>query len=654
MSRIHLLTEEVCNRIAAGEVVERPSSVVKELVENSLDAGARKISVSVEKAGQKSIAVRDNGEGMDADDALLCLESHATSKIKKEEDIFAITSFGFRGEALPSIASVSRFQIRTRRRDAQEGTEVTVNGGTMVATKPVGCAPGTEVTVKDLFFNIPARRKFMRSTATEERHILECITNISLSNPDVAFELKLDNRIAISSPAAPDLTPRIRELFGKSCADALIPVIYSEYGIQVEGYISRRDFTRNTRNEQRTFVNGRCVEALAIYKGIREGYGPMLEKGRYPVAILFITINPGEVDVNVHPAKREVRFRHEYELTAVIRSAIAKALREHNPVTGFQAQVPENETVTADESSTAIKSSSKVYNDFRPAPAPEDTHLIQSNLTVDEILMNCLVEYRPGIMRVFPERQPNNISAPSPMTGGTAPAGGGMEEKPAGELPDLLPPEIPEETAPEDVPFQLEQEEAKPHYPSMTGDLQILGTLENSYIIGTIPNGMVLIDQHAAHERILYEQILRGINGVNCQKLLLPITIDVSRADMLFVTRNAAEFEHLGFEIEPFGTNTLKLNGIPAAIKQNNAGGVFQDILSRLTADNTTQKNVAERIARAACKAAVKAHEILTKEECVALVKELAKCELPFSCPHGRPTILNISLSEVERRFGRK
>ena len=650
MSRIHLLTEEVCNRIAAGEVVERPSSVVKELMENSLDAGARKISVAVEKAGQKSIAVRDNGEGMDADDALLCLESHATSKIKKEEDIFAITSFGFRGEALPSIASVSRFQIRTRRKEAQEGTEVTVNGGTLLGTKPVGCAPGTEVTVRDLFFNIPARRKFMRSTATEERHILECVTNISLSNPDVAFELKLDNRIAISSPAAQDLTPRIRDLFGKSCADALIPVCYSEYGIQVEGYISRRDFTRNTRNEQRTFVNGRCVEALAIYRGIREGYGPMLEKGRYPVAILFITINPGEVDVNVHPAKREVRFRHEYELTAAVRSAIAKALREQNPVTGTVPHDNSNDTENN-------KTNTKVYADFVPAPAPEDTHLTQSNLTIDEILMNCLVEYRPGVMRVFPERQEvsalhtissDNVNKPSPdsavTTENAAPA-------------DLFSTVETENTEPEtqgEEPFTLEQEDARPHYPSMSGEMQILGTFENSYIIGTIPGGMVLIDQHAAHERILFEQILRGLNGVHCQKLLLPITLELTRSDMLFVTRNAAEFEKVGFEIEPFGQNTLILHGIPAAIKQENAGGFFQDLLSRLTADGAVQKNVIERIARAACKAAVKAHEKLSMEECKALVKELSKCELPFSCPHGRPTILNIPLSEVERRFGRK
>ena len=651
MSRIHLLTEEVCNRIAAGEVVERPSSVVKELMENSLDAGARKISVAVEKAGQKSIAVRDNGEGMDADDALLCLESHATSKIKKEEDIFAITSFGFRGEALPSIASVSRFQIRTRRKEAQEGTEVTVNGGTLLGTKPVGCAPGTEVTVRDLFFNIPARRKFMRSTATEERHILECVTNISLSNPDVAFELKLDNRIAISSPAAQDLTPRIRDLFGKSCADALIPVFYSEYGIQVEGYISRRDFTRNTRNEQRTFVNGRCVEALAIYRGIREGYGPMLEKGRYPVAILFITINPGEVDVNVHPAKREVRFRHEYELTAAVRSAIAKALREQDPVTGT---VPQDSSKEND----SYKSNTKVYADFVPAPAKEDTHLTQNNLTIDEILMNCLVEYRPGVMRIFPERQ--EVSALHTITADNVKSTPAITEENTSSSDtsaDLFAATETKQTEPEpqeEVPFTLEQEDARPHYPSMSGEMQILGTFENSYIIGTIPGGMVLIDQHAAHERILFEQILRGLNGVHCQKLLLPITLEMTRSDMLFVTRNAAEFEKVGFEIEPFGQNTLILHGIPAAIKQENAGGFFQDLLSRLTADGAVQKNVIERIARAACKAAVKAHEKLSMEECKALVKDLSKCELPFSCPHGRPTILNIPLSEVERRFGRK
>lgn len=630
MSRIHLLTEDVCNRIAAGEVVERPASVVKELMENSLDAGARKLSVSIEKGGQKYIAVRDNGEGMDPDDALLCLESHATSKIRKEEDIFAITSFGFRGEALPSIASVSRFQIRTKRRDAAEGTEVTVNGGALVSNKPTGCAPGTEVIVRDLFYNVPARRKFMRSVPTEERHILECVTNIALSNPDVAFELKLDNNIAISSPAAQDMMPRLRDLFGKTCADSLIPVQHSEYGVQIEGYISKRSYTRNSRSDQRTFVNGRCVEAQAIYRGIREGYGPTLEKGRYPVAVLFITLQPAEVDVNVHPAKREVRFHHEYEITATVRSAVAKALRDNDPVTTTASPLPGTETYHATQ---------QVYTNFAPGIAPEQD---LNPPTVQEIMLNALVDYRPAALRVFPERTEPAVIPDEVM----------LETEVSPESPELFPSPAPAEETQEI--FQLEQEDAPVAIRPVSADLKILGTLQNSYIVGTLPDGLVLIDQHAAHERILFEQILRGINGTFCQKLLLPITVELSRADMLFVTKNADEFAKIGFEIEPFGQNTVILNGIPAAVKQDNAGGMFLDILSRLASDGAAQKNVIERIARAACKAAVKAHEVLSMEECEALVKELGKCELPFSCPHGRPTILNIPLSEVERRFGRK
>jgi len=325
MSKIHLLTEQVCNRIAAGEVVERPSSVVKELVENALDAGSTRISVMVEKAGRKLIQVRDNGEGMDEDDALLCFESHATSKIKDEADIYAITSFGFRGEAIPSIASVSRFTLRTRRKEAPAGSEITVHAGKFISNVPAGCAPGTEVTVRDLFCNLPARRKFMRSDATEERHILDCVTNIALANPETAFELKVDGRILISSPASPDLLPRLRDLFGKTFADALIPVRHKEFGIEVEGFVSNRSFTRNSRSDQRTFVNGRCIEAQTIYRGIREGYGPMLESGRYPAAILFLSIHPAEVDVNVHPAKREVRFHRDFEVLSAVRTAVTNA-----------------------------------------------------------------------------------------------------------------------------------------------------------------------------------------------------------------------------------------------------------------------------------------------------------------------------------------
>ncbi len=322
MSKIQLLTERIYNKIAAGEVVERPASVLKELLENSLDAGALRITVAVRQGGEQLISVTDDGEGMDPDDAILCFEAHATSKIKTEKDLFAITSFGFRGEAMPSIASVAKVTLHTRRRDSAEGFEVVINGGKMLASAPFGCAPGTEVVVRDLFFNTPARKKFLRSRATEEKHIAEMITNISLAHPEIGFELTFDGRPFLSSPAAKDPVPRIRALFGRDYADAMIPVSGSEHGITVNGFIARRSFTRPTRMEQRIFVNGRPVESQAVYRGIREGCGPTLDKGRYQPCILFLSLDPSRVDVNVHPAKREVRFSSDYEVTGSVRSAV--------------------------------------------------------------------------------------------------------------------------------------------------------------------------------------------------------------------------------------------------------------------------------------------------------------------------------------------
>ena len=625
MSKIHLLSEHVCNKIAAGEVVERPASVVKELLENALDAGAGKISVSVERAGRRLIAVRDNGEGMDPDDALLCLESHATSKIRDDADIFNISSFGFRGEALPSIAAVSRMTIRTRRKDSQEGTEVSVSAGKFIENKPVGCAPGTEITVRDLFYNLPARQKFMRSEATEERHILECVTNISLSHADVAFELKIDGRTVISSPSSSRGDARIRDLFGKSFADAMLPVSRTEYGILVEGFVSKRSFTRNSRSDQRIFVNGRCIEAQAVYRGIREGYGPMIESGRYPAAILYLTLPPAEVDVNVHPAKREVRFRHEFEVTAAVRTAVLQALRAGDAVLPAPAAAGQG----AETPLPMPSPRTSLYPDFVPrntsaAPA-------RGPVTLPSILQSSLVTYSPARGALFrpPEPAENDAADATPLLPLSPPA----EERPSSA----------EQAEPVSAPAR-----------KTPSDMKLLGVLENSYLVGVIPGGLVLIDQHAAHERVLFEQLLHGIHGVCSQKLLIPITLEVSRSDMLFVTRNRESFEKIGYDAEPFGQNTLKLNAIPAAVPQENAGGMFQDILSRLAEDAPAQKNPVGRIAQAACKAAVKAHDVLTMEECQALLEQLAACELPYSCPHGRPTILNISLSEIERRFGRK
>ena len=653
MSKIRQLSDEVCNKIAAGEVVERPASIVKELVENALDAGALKITVTVENGGRRSISVADDGEGMDADDALLCLDPHSTSKITTEDDIFGIASFGFRGEAIPSIAAVTRMTIRTRRRETPEGVEVCIAGGKSVTEKPAGCPPGTEVTARDLFFNVPARRNFLRTVATEERHIVEILSNIALAHHDVAFVLKADGRILLSTPAAPSILPRISEFFGREYAGALLPFSRTERGITVNGFIARRGFTRNSRAEQRIFVNARPVESAPVYRAIKEACGPMLERGRFQPALIFLTMPPGSVDVNVHPTKREVRFRNEFDVVAAVRTAVSAALRTNDAV------IP----VTAEGVNDPAETSARLFPDFAPdirtQDVPEDAPdkasfssdaapIPASGIvtSVESLLESARVGYRvlgPSLHAPFQN---------APSVSGNAACGSAPRQE-DGVLP--IPPEpkldpSPDEPRPE---FRLVAEDAPASDFGGTG-LRLLGVLENSYIVAAIPGGLVLIDQHAAHERVLFEHILNGIDGTLSQKLLMPITIELSPADMAYVARNLNEFENIGFEIEPFGRNTVKLNAIPAAIKQENVGGFFHDMLARIGEYGAGQRLATDTLARAACKAAVKAHDKLSLQEAAALIDQMSHCALPYSCPHGRPTMLNISISEIERRFGRK
>lgn len=648
MSKIRLLSDEVCNRIAAGEVVERPASVVKELIENSLDAGASKIVVEADQGGRKCIRVVDDGEGMDRDDALLCLDPHATSKIFKEEDIFSISTFGFRGEAMPSIASVSRMTIRTRRRDEEEGSEVFVDGGKAISIKPVGCPPGTEILVRDLFHNVPARRSFLRSVATEERHITEIVTNISLAHPDVAFVLKLNGRILISSPANTSLTPRIRELFGKEYASAMLPLSRTEHGVSVNGFIAKRSYLKASRAEQRTFVNGRPVESPAIYRAIKEACGPMIERGRCLPAILFLAMPPGTVDVNVHPAKREMRFRQEFEVVAAVRSAVSAALRLNDPVVPptpdsmLDPELIDNKLIPS-FSPDRVESAAAAPNP-NSAPGFPGFAAPREPKSLDEILQSAFVQYR--ILGPDAESLRNAVCGGDPRSASDPVAEQGNLALPA----DSDSSEPSSEPAPD---FRLTSDDV-PVAEFGSQGLRLLGILEHSYIVGAIPGGLVLIDQHAAHERVLFERILNGVDGSLSQKLLIPITLELSRSDMAFLSHNQSRFEAVGFEFEHFGRNTIKLNAIPAALPQDNAGGFFSDLLARIAEEGSAQRLATDSIARAACKAAIKAHDKISLAEAESLLHQMSQCALPYSCPHGRPTMLNISLSEIEKRFGRK
>ena len=651
MSRINLLPERIYNKIAAGEVVERPASVLKELLENSLDAHAAKITVRIQKAGSDMIAVVDDGDGMDSDDALLCFEAHATSKISQESDLFAITTMGFRGEALPSIASVSKVTLRTRRKDQPEGCEVVIHGGKMISDQPAGCAPGTEIIVRDLFFNTPARKKFLRSPATEEHHITEMMTNLALAHPDISFDLKIDNRTFMSSPGSSDLLPRIRQLFGRDYADAMLPLAGQLNHIEISGYIANRSFTRTTRLEQRLFVNGRPVESAAAFRAIREGCGPVLDKGRYQPCILFIKMDPALVDVNVHPAKREVRFSREFEVAAAVRNAVAQAMREK------------------DES---VASLNTVYVPRNPVSAPNPEPFELNSDPAPELISpepfstgeNAPPFPSMGNIRPLPVEQPDNNDSGADDSSDMeiilksafldyTPQSQLAVLKKASELPGLEPEKPAESTIPESNGPAAETEKNAPSGNSL--GLRIIGILNQTYIIAEKADGLILIDQHAAHERVLFEKILKGVDGTLSQRLLIPVTLELSRSEMIFVRKNSTLLEKIGFEAEPFGSNTIKLNAIPAALTQDSSGQMFKDMLANLAENGSPGERVNyEQVAMCACKAAVKAHDQLSMEEAVSLLRQLSYCDLPFACPHGRPTILNISMKEIERRFGRR
>jgi DNA mismatch repair protein MutL len=643
MSKINILSEDVANKIAAGEVIERPASVVKELVENSIDAGATKITISIIKAGSKEISVIDNGSGMDSDDALLCLEPHATSKIKTAKDINNILTLGFRGEAIPSIASIAKFHLKTRQKDTLEGTEVIVHGGKFIATNPIGCSVGTEITIKDIFYNIPARKKFLKTQATEERHIHETLLMIALCNPNIFFEFISDGRIVFSSPAHEDLYPRLALFFGKEYSANMLQVLYEETEIKVHGYVANHGYTRSTRREQRTFVNGRPVQAISIYEGIKDGYLGTIDKGRFPPVVLFIEVPAYMVDINVHPAKREVRFQKELLIRQAVAKAISNKLRTSSTPTasisnklsirGLLNNLGTEYTVPAEQGELDLslpKENKSVKTNGGVVRGLEPPKIVQTDRTPqkDELIENSHTPNESSIIKTVDVDCVENIEP------NTVNNNNGV-----------------------DVADSCNEEIKVRHNSVLESKHEIIGVLDDTYIIATSENGLVLIDQHAAHERVMFEKLKRAADSELelSQSLLLPVTLELSLAEVRFIDKNLDSFKMVGFDIEKFSENTVMVNSIPNGISQNNIVSLFKDILDNIF-DNGILRGKCnyDDIAMASCKAAVKAHDKLNMIEARKLMEDMAQCELPFSCPHGRPTIINITISELERRFGRK
>jgi DNA mismatch repair protein MutL len=575
--KIRLLAEVVANRIAAGEVVERPASVVKELVENSLDAGAKKIEISVERGGRSLIRVTDDGCGMGPEDALLALERHATSKIREAGDLMKIQTFGFRGEALPSIASVSRFTLKTREPEAVEGTEVVIDGGKVIRAGKAGGPAGTSIEVRQLFAHVPGRRKFLRTEETEWSHIEQGVRLAALARPEVGWVLRRDGAVFWQDVARGTLEERIAAVFGRGWKETLLEIDTEDAGLRLHGYIGRPGVNRATRAEQILFVNSRPVQSGSLNHALLEGYHNALMRGRYPVTVLFLEMDPCGVDVNVHPAKREVRFRQDGDVRRFVSGAVAEVLRG-----GSVGPLP-MPTLTTNGFSPALT--------FAPTSSQPATTV-------------------PG-------------RAPVPVV-----AGGSLG---------------------------LEVESA----PGIPAGWRFIGVVDQLYLVAEKEGGVVLIDQHAAHERILFEQLLRQVaqEEVHGQRLLYPVTIEFPPVQASFLKERAEELGKVGLGISAMGGNAFLVDALPPRIRTLAVEEFVRGVVADLEKGGSTAKKdrrlSEEVIAKTVCRHAVKANDRLNDTEAVRLLADLLACELPYTCPHGRPTMILWSKAELEKKFGR-
>jgi len=588
--KVHVLPDILASQVAAGEVVERPASVVKELVENSIDAGARKIEVLVRRGGISLIRVTDNGEGMVREDALMALERHATSKLRTKGDLARIVTLGFRGEALPSIASVSKFRLSTRPKGALEGTQITVDGGKLGEVTDSGEAPGTQMEVRSLFYNVPARRKFLRTEATEFGHIEHQVRLQAIAHPEVAFTLVHNDRVCFQLPPATEMLERVRGLVGDEAASNLIEVTGGSGGLEIGGFIGRPGFSRANRSQQLIFINRRPVESPVFNYALREGYRGVLMKGQYAVCYLFIEMDPAEVDFNVHPAKREIRFRNGNYVRDALTSAVSEALTQ----------------------STHLRTG---------APAPQES--MPENVRPPGIL--------PLPRVVLPDRQVGlDMEDPEPR----------VEPKPLAE-PQTVPPE----------PAPQKKKAARPEF-------EFLGVVDKGYTIFRGDEGIVLMDQRAAHERVLYEKLSADIraSAVASQSLLVPVTTELPPKDFAFLKQNLDVVRRAGLGIEEFGTNTVKIDSLPAFMRERDMAAFVDSVIEELkhTSSAISSLRLGDHdVVATVCRMAVREDDVLQESQLIRLVDDLFDCEMPYCCPEGKPTLVQIGYTEIDQKFAK-
>ncbi len=598
MSKIRVLPDDIANRIAAGEVVERPASIVKELIENSLDAGATRIAVDIEEGGRRRIRVTDNGQGMSPEDAATCLLRHATSKLYNPDDLFAIKTLGFRGEALPSIASVSRLTLETQAEEGP-GTCIEVSGGTVTSQREGAFPRGVQITVEDLFYNVPARRKFMRSESYELSQVTTYCTHYTLAFPGIHFSLKSASFEVLAAPAVSGFRERIYQVFGGDLLGDLVEYQkdFGRSGLKIHLFTSRPQVQKYNRNSMFFFVNRRLVRDKIILHAIGEAYRSVLPSGTFPVTILFITVPYDNVDVNVHPAKTEIRFKHQSFIHDAIRDSIMSGL-------------------TNDKTIVAMEAAAGSDSPFR---APEPQARVPDSWSREDPLLNAAFTLQPPPRNLEGQARPLQLGY-----GASAPVAESSY-----------------------VDFGRVMREVHP-----------LGQLRDSFIVATDSTGVILIDQHVAHERVLFEAYVRqNLAGIlEVQRLLMPIVVELPARQLVILENIIPELVRNGFEVEPFGQRTIAIKTAPAILKPNAVEKLLVELLDGLERETQVMNIEAlkRRIAATvSCHAAIKINTPLEATKMRWLVDELMKTDVPTVCPHGRPIILRYDLKEIEKAFKR-
>ncbi|MDP3103984.1 MAG: DNA mismatch repair endonuclease MutL [Candidatus Methanoperedens sp.] len=571
MPKIHILDEATVNKIAAGEVIERPASVVKELIENSIDAGATDIRIEVERGGKKLIRITDNGCGMDREDAALSFVKHSTSKIHRLEDIENVLTMGFRGEALSSICAVAKVELVTKTKEGLAGTKVAVHGGKLMGVSDAGAPDGTTITVEELFFNTPARKKYLKSDSTELAHIVDAVTKNALGHNDVSFTMLHNGKELVRSPASP-IQETILHIYGQEVARAMLPLNFSSRFATVTGAVSKPAITRGSMDAQSFYINSRNVTSRALGFALRRGYGTLIPQGRFPVAVLKISVDTGEVDVNVHPTKNQVRLSHEWEISEAVTMAVSSALSDKDlvpPVKTTQSLLYEKA-----ERSPVIRE-----EDARFRANVKDT---ERRLRRTEI---------------------------------------GTGEKANSETPQI----------------------------------KVLGQVDALYVIAETKEGLMIIDQHAAHERILFEQV-RDSKRADSQELIVPINLELDPKEMVLIKECIPYLEEFGFRISEFGPDAFAVTVVPLVLGKLEDPGLVHDIITDILSEGKIkdETGIFERVTKSiACRGAIKAGADCSSEQMERLIEQLFQTENPYTCPHGRPTMVSFNREELDKLFKR-